>query len=74
LITAKSLPARALVLVEHGDEKILALLGADFRRPAAFHDDACIAHGVSLVNAALVEKYNALRTRKKFALNEQNDF
>ena len=52
--------ACAVVLVEHGDEEILAFICSDLGGAAIFHDDACVADGVALIDAAFVEKHHAM--------------
>ena len=51
-----------IVLIEHGNEKVLSLIGGDLGGAAFFHDDAGVADGVALVNTAFVEKHHAIGT------------
>ncbi len=53
--------AGAFILVEHGDQEILALFGGDFGGATFFHDDPCVPNGVALVDTAVIEKHHALR-------------
>ena len=53
--------AGAHILVEHGDQEILAFFGGDLGSATFFHDDPCVPNGVALVNTAVIEKNHALR-------------